>query len=66
MASSVSRFTVNPKTCIRKTAPISEIGIAMIGIIVERHEPRKRKMTTQTISSVSARVWKTSLIAVLM
>ena len=54
---------MNPKICMRKTAPMSEIGIATIGMMTERHEPRKRKMTIITMSSVSIRVWKTSLIA---
>ena len=37
---------MNPKTCIRKTAPMSEIGIATTGTMTERNEPRKRKITT--------------------
>ena len=45
IASRVSRLIVKPKTCMRKTAPMSEIGIATIGMMTERHEPRKRKMT---------------------
>ena len=45
MASSVSRFSVKPKTCIRKTAPMSESGIATSGISTERNEPRNRKIT---------------------
>ena len=63
MASRVSRLSVNPKTCIRKIAPISEIGMATSGTSTERSEPRNRKMTIATISSVSLNVFKTSWIA---
>jgi hypothetical protein len=63
MASSVSRLTVNPKTCIRKTAPMSESGMATTGDQTERNEPRKRKMTTTTMSSVSPSVLSTSWMA---
>ena len=44
---------VKPKTCIRKTAPTSETGIATTGMSTERSEPRKRKITTMTMRSVS-------------
>jgi len=60
MASSVSRLMVNPATAMMKTAPTSEIGIATTGMSTERPDPRKRKMMTMTISSVSARVFSTS------
>ena len=63
MASRVSRFTVNPNTCIRKMAPISEIGMATSGTRTERSEPRNRKITMATISSVSVKVFSTSWIA---
>ncbi len=63
IANNVSRLMVKPASSIRNTAPISEIGIAITGISTERKEPRKRKMTTTTISSVSTKVWRTSLIA---
>ena len=53
MASRVSRLMVKPATSIRKTAPISEIGMATTGISTERNDPRNRKMTTTTMSSVS-------------
>ena len=66
MASRVSRFTVKPKTCMRKTAPMSETGMATTGTSTERSEPRKRKMTTTTMSSVSARVRSTSPMALRM
>ena len=66
MASRVSRLTVKPKACIRKTPPISDTGIATTGIRTERKEPRKRKMTTMTISSVSPRVLSTSWMALEM
>ena len=54
---------VKPNTSIKKTAPISEIGIATTGISTERIEPRKRKITTMTISRVSLSVLNTSLMA---
>ena len=63
IASRVSRLMVNPAIIMRKTAPTNETGIAMIGMSTERKEPRKRKMTTMTIRSVTVRVFKTSLIA---
>jgi hypothetical protein len=44
---------VKPKSCISATAPISETGMATIGTRTERMEPRKRKMTSTTISKVS-------------
>ena len=66
MASSVSRFTVKPNTCMRKTAPMSETGIATSGTSTVRSEPRNRKMTTMTISTVSVSVWTTSWMALLM
>ena len=63
IASSVSRLTVKPATSIRKTAPTSEIGMATTGMISARTEPRKKKMTTMTIRSVSVSVESTSLMA---
>ena len=66
MASSVSRLSVNPKTCMRKTAPISETGMATMGASTDRQEPRNKKITSITIASVSIKVLKTSCIASLM
>ena len=66
IASSVRRLIVNPAASIRKTAPTSEIGIATMGMSTDRNDPRNRKMTTITISSVSDNVLRTSLIASLM
>ncbi len=63
IASSVSRLIVNPAASIRKTAPTSEIGIATIGMSTDRSDPRKRKITTMTMMSVSESVVSTSLIA---
>ena len=57
---------MNPKSCIKNSAPISEIGIATIGTMTDRNEPRKRKMTTITMSNVSINVFTTSWIASLM
>ena len=51
---------------MRKTAPISETGIETSGTSTVRSDPRNMKMTMTTISTVSARVCCTSLIALLM
>ena len=53
IASSVSRFSENPNTCMRNTPPTSESGIATIGIRTVRAEPRNRKMTMTTMRMVS-------------
>ena len=45
---------------------MSETGIAMTGTSAERNEPRNRKMTTMTISSVSRSVLTTSRMALRM
>ena len=37
--------------------------MATIGMSTDRNEPRKRKMTTMTMRSVSVRVFRTSSIA---
>ncbi len=66
MASSVSRLMVKPAASIRKAAPMSEIGIATTGITTERAEPRKRKITRTTMSSVSLSVLSTSSMALRM
>ena len=39
MARSVSRLTVKPNTCIKKTAPIRDTGIATTGTSTERNDP---------------------------
>jgi len=59
----VSRFTVNPSSTMMKAVPIREIGIAITGMITERTEPRKRKITSTTIPRVSVIVLSTSWIA---
>jgi len=66
MASRVSRLRVNPNTCIKNTAPISDSGMATTGMKAERSEPRNKKMTSTTISRVSARVFTTSRMALVM
>ncbi len=66
IASSVSRLIVNPAICMMKTAPIREIGIATMGMTTARNEPRKRKITSTTISSVSVSVFSTSWMALSM
>jgi len=62
IASSVSRLIVNPAAFMRKTAPMSEIGIAITGMMRPRIEPRNRKITSTTMSSVSVSVFSTSWI----
>ena len=47
---------MNPNTCIRNTAPISETGIATSGTSTDRSEPRNRKMTMATMTSVTTSV----------
>ena len=66
MASSVSRLMVKPIASMRKQAPTSDSGIATIGMMTERTEPRKRKMTTTTMTSASTSVLMTSSIALWM
>ena len=66
IASSVSRFSENPNSCIKKTAPTNETGIATTGTITVRSEPRKRKITTMTMKIVSISVWRTSWMALSM
>ena len=51
---------VKPNASITMKVPISEIGMAMIGIITERGEPRKMKTTAATISSASSSAEMTS------
>ena len=66
MARSVRRLIVKPAICMRNTAPMSEIGMATTGMITARKEPRKRKITSTTMRSVSVRVFKTSRMALSM
>ena len=58
----VSRLIEKPNSCIRKTAPIIEIGMAMIGTSTVRMLPMNRKITTITMMRVSTRVLTTSKI----
>ncbi|MNC89037.1 hypothetical protein D3C83_49260 [compost metagenome] len=63
IASRVRRFTVKPAASMRNTAPTSEIGMATTGMITARTEPRNRKITATTMSSVSVSVDSTSPMA---
>ncbi len=45
-----------------KNAPISDSGMAMVGIITDRTEHRKRKITAVTISRALISVLITSLM----
>ena len=66
MAKSVSRLMVKPNACTRKMPPINESGMATTGTSDDRSDPRKRKMTITTISTVSSNVCTTSLMALRM
>ena len=66
MASRVNRFSEKPNSCIRKTAPIRDSGMATTGTSTVRSEPRKRKMTMMTMPMVSIRVPRTSWMALSM
>jgi len=61
-ASSVSRLIEYPSATSMIITPISESGIVTIGISVERRLPRKRKMTTTTMTAASISVRATSSI----
>jgi len=61
-ASSVSRLIVYPKTNMMKKAPMSDSGMAIVGMTTERKEARKRKITSVTMTSASTSVWLTSRI----
>ena len=54
---------MKPNVSIRKTAPMSDTGIATIGISTARKDPRKRKITQMTMRRVSVSVESTSLMA---
>jgi hypothetical protein len=56
MASRVNKLMLKPKTCIKKNPPMSESGMASMGMKADRKEPRKRKMINATMASVSTRV----------
>ena len=63
MARSVSKLIVNPSNCMRKIAPINEMGIAMMGTSTVRIRPMNMKITNITMTRVSTRVEVTSLMA---
>ncbi len=62
MASSVSRLRLKPSASITDMMPTSDSGMVTIGMITERGEPRKRKMTMMTMTAASSSVHSTSLI----
>ena len=64
MARRVRRFSEKPKSCMRKTAPIKDTGIATTGTKADRADPRNRNMTRTTMLRVSDRVLITSVMAV--
>ncbi len=61
-ASRVSRFTEKPSASMIANVPMSDSGIATIGMTTERGEPRNMKMTSITITSASMSVVATSWI----
>ena len=63
MASSDSRLIEKPSASIMMKAPISDSGMATIGMITLLSEPRNANTTSITISSVSVMVDWTSAIA---
>ncbi len=48
-----------------KNAPTRDRGMAIVGMITERTDPKERKITRVTISNASARVITTSLMELL-
>jgi hypothetical protein len=65
-ANSVNRLIEYPNTSITKKVPTSDSGMAITGMMTARRLPRKRKMTTVTMTSDSANVFTTSEMDVLM
>ncbi len=65
-ANSVNRLIEYPNTSITKKVPISDSGMAITGMMTARRLPRKRKMTTVTMTSDSTNVFTTSVMDVLM
>ena len=51
---------------IMKMAPIMDNGMATTGMMTERTEPRKRKMTTMTMIKASTKALITSSMAAVM
>jgi hypothetical protein len=61
-ASKVSKLMEKPKAAIMVKVPMSDSGMATVGISTERSEPRKMNTTAVTMSSASKSVRITSLI----
>ena len=57
---------MNPNTCIKNTAPMSDTGMATRGTSTVRSDPRNKKMTTITMRTVSLSVCTTSWMALSM
>ena len=66
MASRVSRLSENPIARTRNSTPISDSGMVTSGMMTTRREPRKRKITSTTMSAASTRVVATSRSAASM
>ena len=64
-ANNVKRLIEYPNASITKKVPISDSGMAMTGMMTARRLPRKRKMTTVTMTSDSTSVFTTSTMEVL-
>ena len=52
-ANSVSKLIEKPNICKKNNTPINEIGIVTTGTIIARNEPKKRIITTNTITVAS-------------
>ena len=63
IASKVSRFMVKPIEYIKNSAPTNDSGTVTAGIRELRTEPKKRKITTTTITTASTNVVCTSSMA---
>ena len=58
---SVRLFSVKPNIAMKKNVPISDTGIATIGMIAARHVCRKMMMTSTTSTTASRIVSITAL-----
>ncbi len=66
MARSVRRLMLKPRASRAIPMPTSDNGIVTMGMTTDRTEPRKRKITTSTISVASTIVVSTSWIEAVM
>ena len=62
MPNSVSMLIEKPISSMPAIVPISDTGMASIGMIVARMLPRNRYTTISTSTNASTKVWRTSSI----